>query len=81
MFTWLPVCDSLAGCPEAAASNIFQAVKAGSSQGALGCVVCDWTGKGHLTHQPFAWPGFVTGAGLSWNTECRWVGVNFLINF
>lgn len=64
--------ESLAGCPEAAASNIFQAVKAGSSQGALGCVVCDWTGKGHLTHQPFAWPGFVIGAGLSWNTECRW---------
>nr|KAG5710755.1 hypothetical protein BaRGS_035157 [Batillaria attramentaria] len=64
--------NSLAGCPEAALSNIFQAVKAASSQGALGAVVCDWTGKGHLTHQPFSWPGFLLGAGLSWNTECHW---------
>ncbi|XP_076442258.1 uncharacterized protein LOC143281142 isoform X2 [Babylonia areolata] len=64
--------NSLAGCPEAALHNIYGAVKAGSSQGALGVVVCDWTGKGHLTHQPFSWPGFVMGAGLAWNTQCPW---------
>ena len=66
---------SLAGCPEAALGNIYGAVKAASSQGALGAVVCDWTGKGHLTHQPFAWPGFLMGAGLAWNTECHRVSV------
>lgn len=66
---------SLAGCPEAALGNIYGAVKAASSQGALGAVVCDWTGKGHLTHQPFAWPGFLMGAGLAWNTESHWVSL------
>ncbi|KAL8606628.1 hypothetical protein ACOMHN_025727 [Nucella lapillus] len=64
--------NSLAGCPEAALHNIYGAVKAGSIQGALGVVVCDWTGKGHLTHQPFSWPGFLMGAGLAWNTQCQW---------
>ena len=64
---------SLAGCPEGALGNIYNAVKAASRQGALGAVVCHWSGKGHMTHLPFAWPGFLLGAGLSWNTEIHWV--------
>lgn len=64
--------NSLAGCPEAALGNIYGAIKAACSQGGLGAVVCDWTGKCHLTHQSFAWPGFLIGAGLAWNTDCSW---------
>lgn len=59
--------NSLAGCPEAAVSNIFSA--ATTSEGVLGLVVCDWTGKGHLNHQPFSWPGIVAAAGLGWNNN------------
>lgn len=56
---------SLAGCPEAAVSNIMSA--ATNAEGALGLVICDWTGKGHLNHQPFSWPGILAAAGLAWN--------------
>ncbi|RUS72323.1 hypothetical protein EGW08_019915 [Elysia chlorotica] len=59
--------NSLAGCPEAAISNIFSA--ATTSEGVLGLVVCDWTGKGHLNHQPFSWPGIMAAAGLGWNNN------------
>ncbi|GFO34683.1 tankyrase-1 [Plakobranchus ocellatus] len=65
--------NSLAGCPSAAISNIVSA--ATCSEGALGLVVCDWTGKGHLNHQPFSWPGIVTAAGLSWNNN---TDINFV---
>ncbi|BFZ12007.1 hypothetical protein BsWGS_15047 [Bradybaena similaris] len=57
--------NSLAGCPEAAVSNIVSA--ATNAEGALGLVICDWTGKGHLNHQPFSWPGILAAAGLAWN--------------
>ncbi|GFR59922.1 tankyrase-1 [Elysia marginata] len=63
--------NSLAGCPEAAISNIFSA--ATTSEGVLGLVACDWTGKGHLNHQPFSWPGILAAAGLSWNNNTSMV--------
>lgn len=65
--------SSLSGCPEAAINNIYNAVKCGDAHGALGAVVCNWLGKGHLTHQSFAWPGFLVLAGLSWNSDCHQV--------
>ncbi|CAL1530401.1 unnamed protein product [Lymnaea stagnalis] len=61
--------NSLAGCPEAAIGNIASA--ATKSEGVLGMVICDWTGKGHLNHQPFSWPGILTGAGMAWNKATR----------
>uniref|UniRef100_A0A2C9LRB7 Uncharacterized protein n=1 Tax=Biomphalaria glabrata TaxID=6526 RepID=A0A2C9LRB7_BIOGL len=61
--------NSLAGCPEAAIGNISSA--ATKSEGVLGMVVCDWTGKGHLNHHPFSWPGILTSAGLSWNNTIK----------
>lgn len=64
---------SLAGCPEAAVSNVFNGVRSAVDQGAVGVVVCDWSGKGHLTHQPFSWPAFLIGAGLAWNSDTHWV--------
>ncbi|CAG2189907.1 unnamed protein product [Mytilus edulis] len=63
--------NSLAGCPEAAINNIFSAVKCGDAHGALGAIVCNWSGKGHLTHLPFAWPGILVLAGLAWNSDCH----------
>ncbi|XP_064621643.1 uncharacterized protein LOC135484263 isoform X2 [Lineus longissimus] len=64
--------NSLAGCPEAAIGNIYNAVKAASSHNALGVSVCHWAGVGHMTHQPFSWPGLVISAGLSWNSTSHW---------
>ncbi|XP_012944389.1 uncharacterized protein LOC101864485 [Aplysia californica] len=61
--------NSLAGCPEAAVGNIFSAAM--NNEGALGMVVCDWTGKGHLNHQLFSWPGIITAAGLGWNKNTQ----------
>ncbi|XP_035670631.1 uncharacterized protein LOC118412103 [Branchiostoma floridae] len=64
--------DSIGGCPEATVSNIFNATRAAVSYGALGILVCDWSGRGHLNHQPISWPGFITTAGLSWNPSSHW---------
>ncbi|XP_064600438.1 uncharacterized protein LOC135466719 [Liolophura sinensis] len=64
--------NSLAGCPEAAVSNVFNGVRSAVDQGAIGVIVCDWSGKGHLTHQPFSWPAYLIGAGLSWNSDTHW---------
>ncbi|XP_060562168.1 uncharacterized protein LOC132721814 [Ruditapes philippinarum] len=64
--------NSLAGCPEAALTNVYNAVKCAISDGAMGTIVCNWSGKGHITHLPFCWPGFLMGAGLSWNADCHW---------
>ncbi|XP_046371371.2 uncharacterized protein LOC124145584 isoform X2 [Haliotis rufescens] len=64
--------NSLAGCPEAALCNIYNAMKCATSQGAMGMVVCNWTGKGHLTHLPFSWAGLLMAAGLSWGTDVHW---------
>ncbi|XP_053390843.1 uncharacterized protein LOC128553692 [Mercenaria mercenaria] len=64
--------NSLAGCPEAAITNVYNAVKCALSDGAIGIMVCNWSGKGHITHLPFCWPGFLMGAGLSWNADCHW---------
>ena len=69
---------SFAGCPEAAINNIYQAAKCGVSQGALGLVTCNWSGRGHFTHQPFTWVGYMLGAGLGWNSSCHQVGLDIL---
>lgn len=71
--------NSLAGCPEAAVTNIYNAIKCASTDGALGAIVCNWSGKGHVTHQPFCWPGFLMGAGLSWNSDCHYVRESSLL--
>ncbi|OWF38604.1 uncharacterized protein LOC110466050 [Mizuhopecten yessoensis] len=63
--------NSFSGCPEAAVNNIYRAAKCAVNQGAIGMVTCNWSGKGHLTHQPFSWPGFLLGAGLGWNSSCH----------
>lgn len=64
--------NSLAGCPEAAVYNIYNSVKCASSQSGLGLLVCNWTGRGYLTHLPFSWPGLLIAAGLAWNGDVHW---------
>ncbi|KAL3874032.1 hypothetical protein ACJMK2_037101 [Sinanodonta woodiana] len=66
------VWNSIGGCPEAAVTNIYTAVKCATTDGGLGVVVSNWSGKSHLNHQPFCWPGFLVGAGLGWNSDCHW---------
>uniref|UniRef100_A0A1B6CRL5 Uncharacterized protein n=2 Tax=Clastoptera arizonana TaxID=38151 RepID=A0A1B6CRL5_9HEMI len=64
--------NSLAGCPEASICNIYKAIQAVGNTGALGIVVAHWSGSYHITAHPFSWPGFIVGAGLSWNTATHW---------
>ena len=63
----------MAGCPEAAVTNIYTAVQAAVKHGALGLTVAHWAGVGHITHQTMAWPGLLTAAGLGWNSNIDWV--------
>lgn len=71
---------SLAGCPEAALSNVLGAVQVASQTCVLGVIVALWSGPHHLTPYPFAWPGFVVAAGLSWNTSTHWVSIFYTLN-
>ncbi|KAG8227825.1 hypothetical protein J437_LFUL008469 [Ladona fulva] len=64
--------NSFAGCPEASVCNIYRAVQAAKELSSLGVVVAHWSGSFHLTPHPFAWPGFVMTAGLSWNPATHW---------
>ncbi|XP_048734927.2 uncharacterized protein LOC125650577 [Ostrea edulis] len=63
--------NSIAGCPEAAIKNIYNAVKCGVTHGCTGIVVCDWSGKGHLNSHTFSWPAYMLTVGLSWNSNCH----------
>ncbi|GAB1600018.1 uncharacterized protein LOC115214018 isoform X1 [Argonauta hians] len=69
--------SSLAGFPEAAVSNVFNAAKCGNTQSGIGMLVCQWPGNNFLTHLQFCWPGFVTGAGLAWNKDVQWEFLHF----
>ena len=62
-------CFSLAGCPEAAVSNINNAIQAAVSSGAVGVTVSHWSGIGHVTHYPMSLTGILILAGLSWNSQ------------
>lgn len=67
--------SSLSGCPEAAICNIYTAVQTAVEENALGIVVAHWSGSHHLTPHPFAGPGILIGAGLSWNPTTYWVNL------
>lgn len=58
---------SLAGCPTSAVENIYQAMRQGVEHQALGMLICDWSGKGHVTDPLFSLPSFIAVAGMSWN--------------
>ena len=64
----------MAGCPEAAVTNIYTAMQTAMKHGALGLTVAHWAGVGHITHQTMSWPGLLTAAGLGWNANISWVG-------
>lgn len=64
---------SIAGCPEAAIKNIYNAVKCGVTHGCTGIIVCDWSGKGHFNSHVFSWPAYMLNLGLSWNSNCHQV--------
>ncbi|KAK2152971.1 hypothetical protein LSH36_313g04004 [Paralvinella palmiformis] len=61
--------NSFAGCPEAAVSNIYNAVQAAVTSGAVGVTVSHWSGIGHVTHYPMSLTGIITAAGLCWNSQ------------
>lgn len=74
-YVWKLVCHesmdflyiSLAGSPEVAFQNICSAVNQGVNNQALGVLICDWSGKGHVTDTLFSLAPLVAGAGVAWN--------------
>lgn len=71
----LTILSSLAGCPDAALQNIRNAAEQGQEYEALGMLICDWSGKGHVTDPLFSLPSLVAMAGLSWNKKVDQVHV------
>ncbi|XP_067942054.1 uncharacterized protein [Watersipora subatra] len=67
--------NSIAGCPRSAVANIHGAMKQGIDNQALGMLLCDWSGKGHVTDSLFSLPSFVSMAGMSWNKGVNQVTV------
>ncbi|XP_072155100.1 uncharacterized protein [Bemisia tabaci] len=63
--TW----NSLAGCPEAAICNVYRAIQSTEINHTVGIIIAQWPGKFNLTPYLFSWPGFLVGAGLSWNAN------------
>lgn len=59
--------SSLAGCPDAALANIRNATEQGHQHEALGMLICDWSGKGHVTDPLFSISSLVAMAGMAWN--------------
>lgn len=67
-------CFSLAGCPIAALQNIKRAMDQGFEHQAIGMLICDWSGKGHVTDPLFSLPPLVAMAGMAWNKNVDEVG-------
>ncbi len=54
--------DNMLATIESAASNGFK-------YGAKGLLLTDWGDMGHWQYLPVSYPGYVTGAALSWNSK------------
>ncbi|XP_015587656.1 uncharacterized protein LOC107264182 [Cephus cinctus] len=59
--------NSLGGCPASTYANTKNAIKTALEQDSIGIVVAHWSGSHHLTPHPFAWVGYLIGAGMAWN--------------
>lgn len=49
--------------------NIYNAVTNGLKHGAKGMLLTDWGDMGHWQYLPVSYPGYATGAALSWNAK------------
>ncbi|MEE8523035.1 MAG: family 20 glycosylhydrolase [Thermoanaerobaculia bacterium] len=61
--------SSFAGRTSNALENLARAATHGHTHGSRGYLICDWGDHGHLQPLPVSFPGFVAGAGFSWNTS------------
>ena len=61
--------SSFAGSPKTTLNNGYAAAKAAIKLGGASCisVTAHWSSHPALGHIVFAWPGFIIGAGQSWN--------------
>lgn len=50
----------------------------GTDNQALGMLICDWSGKGHVTDPLFSLPPLVSMAGIAWNKNVDLVKMHFL---
>ncbi len=71
-FAW----SNLAGNPEVAVNNAIAASVSLKKCSGLGVAVAHWSSHPSLAHPIFAWPGFLVGAGLSWNPEVPYSYLN-----
>ena len=58
--------NSLAGRVTNARANLVSAAEHGLRHGASGYLITDWGDNGHWQTLPASFPGFVTGAAVSW---------------
>jgi hypothetical protein len=61
--------SNLAGNPEIAINNGISAAKCMRKNSGVGVTTAHWSSHPSMTHGTFAWPGFVLGAGLGWNSN------------
>ena len=63
--------SSFAGYPKTSLNNGYAAGKAANKLGGASClsVTAHWSSHPALGHIVFAWPGFIIGAGQSWNAS------------
>lgn len=67
--------------------NIYNAVTNGVKYGAKGMLLTDWGDMGHWQYLPVSYPGYATGAALSWNAESgenlsleKWLDANVFMD-
>ena len=60
--------NSIGGRTTNSRLNLARAAAAGKRNGATGYLITDWGDFGHLQPLPVSLPGFVAGAGHSWNS-------------
>lgn len=60
--------SNLSGCPESMLMNVTNGHNALAKVNGRVSIMAHWCSDPALTHSVFAWPGFLTAAGLSWNS-------------
>lgn len=61
--------SNLSGNPSVALYNASSAAKSIHRYSGVGMTTAHWSSHPSLAHLSFAWPGFLAGAGVAWNTE------------
>lgn len=72
--------NSIAGRTENAIKNLQNAAINGKNNSASGMLITDWGDHGHLQPLPISYLGFLTGAGVAWNTKADLSDISLLLS-